>query len=253
MIGSSVSKQCNKSGKGADCCHMHWLNKEGKNASKDTSELAMNSILPTVGDIAKGVTKSLTRCTHHGCLNNATGKCNKQCESNKIYMAHSPVHGAMLIAGACERPDIPRQEKANSEKEFYKEYRCCSKQDSNGNVVSTEKCCYEMYQNGKGENIKNHFERNTASVIRDAMKPAIEAAKAEIEAGSSSEEIAKAVLGEYQKANEKFTLSLRNAVLEEKTSREAKEQAKAEALAEEQAVLRSRDHYFMSGKGGKGR
>ena len=33
---------------------------------------------------------------------------------------------------------------------------------------------------------------NTASVIRDAMKPAIEAAKAEIEAGSTSEAIAKA-------------------------------------------------------------
>ena len=64
-------KQCNKSGKGADCCHMHWLNKEGKNASKDPSERAMNSILPTVGDIAERVTKSLAWCTHHGCLNNA--------------------------------------------------------------------------------------------------------------------------------------------------------------------------------------
>ena len=65
-------KQCKKSGKEADCCHMHWLNKEGKNASKDPSERAMNSILPTVGNIAMVVTKSLTWCTHHGCLNNAS-------------------------------------------------------------------------------------------------------------------------------------------------------------------------------------
>ena len=43
---------------------------------------------------------------------------------------------------------------------------------------------------------------NTASVIRDAMNPTFEAAKAEIEAGSTTEEIAKAVLGEYKKANE---------------------------------------------------
>ena len=68
------------------------------------------------------------------------------------------------------------------------------------------------------------------------MNPAFETAKAEIEAGSSSEEIAKAVLGEYQKANEKFTLSLRNAVLEEKTSREAKEQEAAKALAKKEAA-----------------
>ena len=143
-------------------------------------------------------------------------------------MAHSPAHGAMLIAGVCKRPHIPRQEKAKSEKEFYKEYRCCSKQDRDGNVVdSTVKCCYEKYQSGEGPNIQHQLEMNIASVTRDAMNPAFEAAKAEIEAGSSSEEIAKAVLGEYQKANEKFTLSLRNAVLEEKTSREAKEQAKA--------------------------
>jgi len=108
-------KQCKKNGERADCCYLKWQNKEGKNASKDQSEQAMNSILPTVGDIAKGVTKSLTWCTHHGRLNEYTGKCNKQCASNKIYnKAHSPAHGAMLIAGACKRPDIPWQEKANS-------------------------------------------------------------------------------------------------------------------------------------------
>jgi len=147
----------------------------------------------------------------------------------------------MLIAGACKRPDIPWQEKANSEKEFYKEHRCCSIQDSRGNDDSSKKCCYEMYQSGEGPNIQHHLEMNIASVTRDAMNPAFEAARAEIEAGSSSEEIAKAVLGEYQKANEKFTLNLKNAVLEKKTSREAKEQAAEKALVEEQAVLRSRE------------
>ena len=86
-----------------------------------------------------------------------------------------------------------------------------------------------MYQSGKGLNIQHHLQMNIASVIRDAMNPAFEAAKAEIEAGSSSEEIAKAVLGEYKKANEQFTLSRRNAVLEVKTSREAKENALAKA------------------------
>ena len=161
-------------------------------------------------------------------------------------MAHSPVHGAMLIAGACERPDIPRQEKANSEKEFYKEYRCCSKQDRDGNVVdSTVKCCYEMYQSGEGPNIQHHHEMNTASVIRDAMKPAIEAAKAEIEAGSSSEVIAKAILGEYEKANEPPILSRRNAVLEEKTSREAKENALAKAKAVSDRVREELKYHNM--------
>ena len=105
-------------------------------------------------------------------------------------------------------------------------------------IQRTVKCCYEKYQSGEGPNIQHHLEMNIASVTRDAMNPAFEAAKAEIEAGSSSEEIAKAVLGEYQKANEKFTLSLRNAVLEEKTSREAKEQAAAKALAERQRRTR---------------
>ena len=77
------------------------------------------------------------------------------------------------------------------------------------------------------------------------MNPAFEAAKAEIEAGSSSEEIAKAVLGEYQKANEKFTLSLRNAVLEEKTSREAKENALAKAKAVSDRVREELKYHNM--------
>ena len=106
-----------------------------------------------------------------------------------------------------------------------------------------------MYQSGEGPNIQHHLEMNTASVIRNAMNPAFEAAKAEIEACSSSEEIAKAVLGEYEKANEQFTLSRRNVVLEEKTSREAKEQEAAKALAEEQAVRESSYCYYSYGKG----
>ena len=140
---------------------------------------------------------------------------------------------------ASEKTDSERQvyykEKAKAEKEFYKEYRCCSIQDCNRRDDSTKKCCYELYQSGEGSNVKHHLEMNTASVIRDAMKPAFEAAKASIEAGSSSEEIAKAVLAEYEKANEQFTLSVRNAVLEEKISREAKEQAAAKALAKAKA------------------
>ena len=215
------------------CCYLAWMNKEGKNAGKGPSKQAVDSILPTVRDIAKGVTASLTWCTHHGCLNHATGKCNKQCESNKIYMAHSPVHGAMLIAGACKRPASTK-----TDKEFYKEHRCCSIQDSQGNTDSRTKCCYEMYQSGdrKGPNIQHHLEMNTASVTRNAMNPAFEAAKAEIEAGSSSEEIAKAILGEYEKANEQFTLSRRNKVLEEKTSREAAGKAAAGKAAADKAA-----------------
>ena len=69
-------KQCKQSEKGADCCYLKWMNKEGKNAGKGPSKQAVDSILPTVRDIAKGVTASLTWCTHHGCLNEATGKCN---------------------------------------------------------------------------------------------------------------------------------------------------------------------------------
>jgi len=226
--------QCEKSGKETDCCQLQWLNNKGKNACKDPTEQAMISILPTVGHIAKTVAESLTWCPYHGCLNNA-GKCTRQCESNKEYQKHSPVHGAMLIAGAYKRPDIPwtlhrLQEKAISVKEFYKEHRCCSIQDCNGKDDAYKKCCYELYQSGEGPNEEHHLAMNTASVIRDAVNPAFEAAKAAIEAGSSSEEIT-------------------NAVLEEKTSREAKEQAAAKALAEEQAEMRSR----MSGKGGKDR
>ena len=93
-----------------------------------------------------------------------------------------------MLAGVRKRPD------SIDNKKFYKEYRCCSIQDSQGNTDSRTKCCYEMYQSGdrKGPNIQHHLEMNTASVIRDAMKPAFEAAKASIEAGSSSEEIVKA-------------------------------------------------------------
>ena len=91
---------------------------------------------------------------------------------------------------SCEHPGIPWQEKANSEKEFDKEYRCFSKQDCNGKDDSTKTCCYELYQSGEGPNIQHHLEMNIASVIRDAMNPAFEAAaKAEIDAGSRSEEI----------------------------------------------------------------
>ena len=57
--------QCEKSGRETDCCQLRWRKKEGKNAGKDPSERAMNSILPTVGQIAKGVAESLTWCTVH--------------------------------------------------------------------------------------------------------------------------------------------------------------------------------------------
>ena len=121
-----------------------------------------------------------------------------------MYQKHSPAHGAMLIAGECKRRSylemtvserqVYMKEKANSEKELFMEYRCCSKQDCNGKDDSKGKCCYELYQSGEGKHIQHHLEMNTATVIRDAMKPAFEAAKASIKAGSSSEEIAKAVL-----------------------------------------------------------
>jgi len=62
------------------------------------------------------------------------------------------------------------------------------------------------------------------------------AAKDAIEASLSSEEIANAVVGEYEKACADFTLKLNNAILEERTSREEVEHNQAAvALAARQA------------------
>ena len=64
--------------------------------------------------------------------------------------------------------------------------------------------------------------------------PAFGAAKEAIEAGLSSEEIAKVVVGEYEKACVEFKQKLSENVLKEKNSREERELA--EEVAAEAAV-----------------
>ena len=99
------------------------------------------------------------------------------------------------------------------------------------------KCCYEEFQDGEGKNALHHLQRNIAKVTREAAYPAYVAAKDAIEASLSSEEIANAVVGEYEKACADFALMLNNAILEERTSREDSERNQAAvALAAKQAA-----------------
>ena len=58
------------------------------------------------------------------------------------------------------------------------------------------------------KNALHHLQRNIAKVTREAAYPAYVAAKDAIEASLSSEEIANAVAGEYEKAMRKLVLIL---------------------------------------------
>ena len=97
-------KGCNKKGKDTKCCFLDFMNKQGKYANSSLSEAAVNSITPIVSDIAMAVTQSLTFCKYHRCVKDATGMCNKHCESNLIYMAQSPAEGASLMTAGVVRP-----------------------------------------------------------------------------------------------------------------------------------------------------
>ena len=142
-------------------------------------------------------------------------------------MAQSPAQGASLMTAGVTRPRSKKPEK-----DFLKEHRCCS---TNGNQGS---CCYEQFQNdnGEGKNALHHLQRNIAKVTLEAAYPAYVAAKDAIEASLSSEEIANAVVGEYERACADFTLKLNNAILEERASREEVEHNQAAvALSAKQA------------------
>ena len=223
-------KGCNKKGKNTKCCFLDFMNKQGKYANSSLSEAAVNSITPIVSDIAMAVTQSLTFCKYHRCVKDATGMCNKHCESNLIYMAQSPAEGASLMTAGVVRP--------RSQKPASKERKCCCNMYSHTDIQRNQgKCCYEEFQDGEGKNALHHLQRNIAKVTREAAYPAYVAAKDAIEASLSSEEIANAVVGEYEKACADFTLKLNNAILEERTSREEVEHNQAVvALAAKQAA-----------------
>ena len=223
-------KGCNKKGKNTTCCFLDFMNKQGKYANISLSEAAVNSITPVVSDIAMVVTQSLTFCKYHRCVKDATGMCNKHCESNLIYMAQSPAEGASLMTAGVVRP--------RSQKPASKERKCCCNMYSHTDIQRNQgKCCYEEFQDGEGKNALHHLQRNIAKVTREAAYPAYVAAKDAIEASLSSEEIANAVVGEYEKACADFTLKLNNAILEERTSREEVEHNQAVvALAAKQAA-----------------
>ena len=111
-------KGCNKKGKNTKCCFLDFMNKQGKYANSSLSEAAVNSITPIVSDIAMVVTQSLTFCKYHRCVKDATGMCNKHCESNLIYMAQSPAEGTSLMTAGVVRP--------RSQKPASKERKCCT-------------------------------------------------------------------------------------------------------------------------------
>jgi len=219
-------KGCNTKGSNTKCCYLEWMHNRGKKGSNSPSEEAVASITPVVSDIAAAITQSLTFCKYHRCVKDATGMCNKHCESNLIYMSQSPAQGASLMTAG-----FTRRTSKKPEHDFFKEHRCCSTKGNQG------KCCYEEFQNGEGENALHHLQRNIAKVTLEAAYPAYVAAKDAIEASLSSEEIANAVVGEYEKACADFTLKLNNAILEERTSREEVEHNQAAvALAAKQAA-----------------
>ena len=219
-------KGCNTKGSNTKCCYLEWMHNRGKKGSNSPSEEAVASITPVVSDIAAAITQSLTFCKYHRCVKDATGMCNKHCESNLIYMAQSPAQGASLMTAG-----VTRRTSKKPEHDFLKEHRCCSTKGNQG------KCCYEQFQNGEGKNALHRLQRNIAKVTLEAAYPAYVAAKDAIEASLSSEEIANAVVGEYEKACADFTLKLNNAILEERTSREEVEHNQAAvALAAKQAA-----------------
>ena len=138
--------------------------------------------------------------------------------------------GARLITKSLTRPI-----RTEPNKDFYEHHRCCSNQyykhDGNGERTGenyydpTKMCCYELYQNGNGPNIMHDLQRSIAVVTENVVYPAFGAAKEAIEAGLSSEEIAKVVVGEYEKACVEFKQKLSENVLKEKNSREERELA----------------------------
>jgi len=96
-------KGCNTKGSNTKCCYLEWMHNRGKKGSNSPSEEAVASITPVVSDIAAAITQSLTFCKYHRCVKDATGMCNKHCESNLIYMAQSPAQGASLMTAGVTR------------------------------------------------------------------------------------------------------------------------------------------------------
>ena len=227
--------KCQSCGTDPSCCWVNWSQK------REPSDEAVNSLSPMARDIAKAIALSTMWCTHHNRIRSE--ECNTKCDENLIEMTYSPMAGARLITKSLTRPI-----RTEPNKDFYEQHRCCSgqyyKQDENGKRIMPEQlyydptkmCCYELYQNGNGPNIMHDLQRNIAVVTENVVYPAFEAAKEAIEAGLSSEEIAKVVVGEYEKTCAEFKQKLRENVRKETNSREERELAE-EVAAEVEATI----------------
>ena len=225
--------KCQSCGTDPSCCWVNWSWK------REPSDEAVDSVSPRAADIAEAIALSTLWCTHHNRIRSE--ECNTKCDVNLIEMSYSPMVGARLITESFTRPI-----RTEPNKDFYEQHRCCSnqyyKQDENGKIIMPEQlyydptkmCCYELYQNGKGPNIMHDLQTNIAVVTETVVYPAFGAAKEAIEAGLSSEEIAKVVVEEYEKACAEFKQKLSENVLKEKNSREERELA--EEVAAEAAV-----------------
>ena len=225
--------KCQSCGTDPSCCWVNWSWK------REPSDEAVDSVSPMAADIAEAIALSTMWCTHHNRIRSE--ECNTKCDVNLIEMSYSPMVGARLITESFTRPI-----RTEPNKDFYEQHRCCSnqyyKQDENGKIIMPEQlyydptkmCCYELYQNGKGPNIMHDLQTNIAVVTETVVYPAFGAAKEAIEAGLSSEEIAKVVVEEYEKACAEFKQKLSENVLKEKNSREERELA--EEVAAEAAV-----------------
>ena len=213
-------KDCCDRGIEPKCCYLKWRQHKGKKATCSLSEQAVESVLPTVDEIATEAAKVIIYCDHHGHI--ADERCNRYCKQNQRELRSPPIYGAALIAASSSRSikkrkaneevaraaaEAAREGRRSSWKNPYVDHQCCgggTQTDDGYGHVRKPPCCYEMFQTGEGKNTQHTLNRNTAAIIADIAHPVYAKAKATIEAGLSPEETAKAVVSEYEKATVRY-------------------------------------------------
>ena len=196
--------QCEECGVNPTCCLLKFKRQEGPNATCPLSKHALDSMLPTVDQIADACAKEIVYCEDHGDKVDPH-RCNRHCKSHHRQLRSPPVYGAALIAASLSSSRRSNKREAilaeiMSGKNKYEAHKCCGggTYDEDGRV--RKPCCYEMFQRGEGKNAKYILKTSIAAIVADIAYPVCVKAKATIDAGFSPEETAKAVVREYEKA-----------------------------------------------------
>ena len=196
-------KECGDCGKKPKCCLLKFNQHEGPNAIRCKSEQALESVAPTVDEVADACSKVIVYCDYHGNIVDPH-RCNRHCKQHHRDLLSPPVYGAALMIAASSTRHHKQMKAVRAEilsgKNKYEDHKCCGggTYDEDGRV--RKPCCYEMFQTEEGKNIERIRNRNIAAIVADIAYPVCVKAKATIDAGFNPEETAKAVLGEYEKA-----------------------------------------------------